>query len=66
MSAEEALREHGRTNSSLRHFTGPFLSGLSLIPRIARHVNFIILLLTVNFGWARTRCSPSQNFLMIL
>jgi hypothetical protein len=26
LSAEEALHEHGRTNSSLRHFTGAFLS----------------------------------------
>lgn len=31
MSAEEALHEHGRTNSQLRHFTGPFFSRLSLI-----------------------------------
>lgn len=30
MSAEEALHEHGRTNSSLKHFTGLFLSELSL------------------------------------
>jgi hypothetical protein len=42
MSAEEALHEHGRTNSSLKHFTGPFLSEFSLIPRITTRANFTI------------------------
>ena len=32
MSAEEALHEHGRSNSSLKHFTGPFLSEFPLFP----------------------------------
>jgi hypothetical protein len=42
MSAEEALQEHGRINSSMRHFTGAFLSEFSRIPRIIRHANFAI------------------------
>ena len=42
MSAEEALQEHGRASSSLRHFTGPFLSENFRIPRITLHAKLTI------------------------
>ena len=42
MSAEEALHEHGRSNSSLKHFTGLSLSEFYLIPRIIPHAKFTI------------------------
>jgi len=32
MSAEEALHEHGRTNSSMKHFTGPSFRSFPLFP----------------------------------
>ena len=66
MSAEEALHEHGRRNSSLRHFTGLFLSQSLLFPEYPVMLTLLSLLLAVNFGWARTRCSPLQKFLMTL
>lgn len=50
MSAEEALHEHGRSNSSMRHFTGLFLSEFFLIPRITLMLTLLFSLLTVNFG----------------
>ena len=50
MSAEEALHEHGRSNSTMKHFTGLFLSEFFLIPRIILMLTLLFSLLTVNFG----------------
>ena len=50
MSAEEALQEHGRTNSSLKHFTGTFPSEFSLIPEWLVMLTRYLLHLPVNFG----------------
>lgn len=55
MSAEEALHEHGRANSSLKHFTGPSLSEFSLTPRIIPHANF-----TIFTSYSQLRVGPDS------